>query len=355
MKILQVMAGNDHGGAETAFVDMCIAMHQAGLEIEVATRPNPVRVPQLEQAGIKVHEMRFGGPFDLTTKPKLGRLINSFEPDIVLTWMARAASKTPAYKKGSGGKPYLVVTRVGGYYKMKNFRSVDYFCAVTPDLKQYLIGIGAPADKIAVINNFAEMEEDAPPVSKADFDTPQDALVLITLARLHPNKALDILLQSLTQLPGVYAWIAGEGPSRGELEILAQQLGVMDRVRFLGWRTDRAALLKTCDVCVFPSRVEPFGTVFAQAWAAKIPVVVSDSEGPKQFCHNGQDCLMVPKDNAAALTAAIRRMLDDKDLQARVVAEGYKEYLARFTKQASVHAYTSYFETILKQADLART
>lgn len=55
MKILQVMAGAEQGGAETAFVDICIALHEAGERVEVVTRPNAVRVPQLEQAGIKVH------------------------------------------------------------------------------------------------------------------------------------------------------------------------------------------------------------------------------------------------------------------------------------------------------------
>ena len=50
MKILQVMAGAPHGGAETAFVDMCLAMHEAGEQIEVATRANDIRVPKLEYA-----------------------------------------------------------------------------------------------------------------------------------------------------------------------------------------------------------------------------------------------------------------------------------------------------------------
>ena len=81
MKILQVMAGNDHGGAETAFVDMCIAMHEAGMEIEVATRANPVRVPALEAAGIKVHTLPFGGPIDVFTGWKLGRIIKQIRRD----------------------------------------------------------------------------------------------------------------------------------------------------------------------------------------------------------------------------------------------------------------------------------
>lgn len=52
MKILQVMAGAQHGGAETAFVDMCLALHDAGEQVEVVTRPSPLRVTRLEKAEI---------------------------------------------------------------------------------------------------------------------------------------------------------------------------------------------------------------------------------------------------------------------------------------------------------------
>jgi hypothetical protein len=67
MKILQVMAGARHGGAETAFVDMCLAMHEAGEIIQVVTRRNDLRVPQLRDAGIGVHTLRFGGRLDVFT------------------------------------------------------------------------------------------------------------------------------------------------------------------------------------------------------------------------------------------------------------------------------------------------
>ena len=112
MKILQVMAGGDHGGAETAFVDMCIAMRDAGMDIEVATRANEVRVPALEGAGIKVHTLPFGGPLDIFTPWKLGRIIKNFSPLIVQTWMSRAAQKTPNWKSTKTPQRYLVVSRL---------------------------------------------------------------------------------------------------------------------------------------------------------------------------------------------------------------------------------------------------
>lgn len=356
MKILQVMAGNDHGGAETAFVDMCVAMHEAGTEIEVATRANDVRVPALQKAGIRVHPLPFGGPIDVFTTWKLGRIIRDFSPLIVQTWMSRAAQKTPNWKSLKTPQRYLVVSRLGGYYKVKNFKSADYFNTITPDIKRHLIDGGIEADRIRHINNFAETETEtetvSTPVNRADLKTPADATVLLSLGRLHHSKAYDILLKALAELPGVHAWIAGEGPDRAMLQRLASDLGVTDRAHFLGWRTDRSALLRACDICVFASRIEPFGTVFAQAWAEKVPVIVSDADGPKQFCHDGEDSLMIPKNDHAALRDAVLRLSGDAALRTRLVDNGYARYRDEFTKEKSVSAYLGFFIEILKRENI---
>lgn len=349
MKILQVMAGGKHGGAEMAFVDMCIAMHEAGMEIEVATRANKVRVPLLEKAGIKVHTLPFRGPVDIYTPWRLGKIIEKFSPLIVQTWMSRAAQKTPNWKDTQTSQRYLVVSRLGGYYKISHFKNTDYFNTITPDIQNHLVKGGVAAERILHINNFAETDTHVLPVTKTQFDTPEDAPVLLTLARLHESKAIDVLLKSLVDLPGVYAWVAGEGPLRSELEKLAADLGVAERVRFLGWRTDRAALLQTADICVFISRYEPFGTVFVQAWAEKTPVIVSDADGPKQFCIDGEDSLVVPKDDIGATTAAIQKLLGDKDLQQKITMRGFERYRNEFTKEKTVAAYLDYFVTILQK------
>lgn len=345
MKILQVMAGAAHGGAETAFVDMCVAMKESGQDVVAVTRSNPVRVPALREAGVPVHILPFGGAVDLYTPWALTRIVAQEKPRIVQSWMARAAQKIRKSKTGS----YVTVSRLGGYYKLKNFQNTDYFTVIAPDIGRHLIEGGVVEDRIRFIPNFAEMEKVVTPMRKADFDTPEEAPVLLTLARLHRSKALDIVIAALVEIPGAYLWLAGEGPERAALETLAMEKGVADRVRFLGWRTDRAALLQAADICVFASRFEPFGTVFAQAWAAGTPVIVSDADGPRQFCRDGEDCLMVPRDDTAALAGAVRRVLEDSALAAKIVDAGIKRYRATFTKDASVDAYLDYYREILER------
>ena len=90
----------------------------------------------------------------------------------------------------------------------------------------------------------------------------------LALARLHEKKGLDTLLDATAKVPGLYVWIAGEGPLEAELKAHCTRLGLDDRVRFLGWRNDRGALLAASTFVAFPSRYEPFGTVTVDAWAA---------------------------------------------------------------------------------------
>ncbi|PJB72914.1 MAG: glycosyl transferase [Alphaproteobacteria bacterium CG_4_9_14_3_um_filter_47_13] len=355
MKILQVMAGATHGGAETAFVDMCIALSDAGEQIEIVTRPNPLRVGRLEKAGITVHELRFGGMWDIYTTLRLKKIIGKFQPHIVQTWMSRASWKTPSWSKEDKIQRYFTVARLGGYYKLKYFKNMDYYTTITPDIRRYLVESGIPQERVFHINNFAEVEEVTRPVHRSDLDTPEDAIVLLALGRLHKAKGFDTLQQAVKNVPGVYLWIAGEGPDRAELEALCAELGLSDRVRFLGWRDDRAALFQSVDICVFSSRYEPFGTVFVQAWAQKVPLITTSAEGPLQYVKNGEDALMVPVDDVAALSNAIQCLVSDKELTAKLVYNGYQRYLEELTCEKTVRSYLTMYHGILEKHGLVAT
>lgn len=346
MRILQVMAGAQHGGAETAFVDMCIALHEAGEHVEAVTRSSKIRVPALEAAGIKVHVLPFGGAIDVFTPWRIQKIIQQFRPDIVQGWMSRACEKIPAWSSGTDVPRYLTVGRLGSAYKLKYFKNMDYFVAITPDLKKYLVESGIEESRVRHINNFAEVEPVEKPVRRSDFGTPEGVPLLLGLGRLHPAKAFDTLIKVAEELPGVHVWIAGEGPQRGQLERLIGELGLEDRVKLLGWRTDRAALLQACDICTFISRKEGFGTVFVQAWAQKTPVVVCDAEGPRQYVRHREDGMVAPVDDVAAIRKCILDILADKAFAEKLAENGYIRYKKEFTKESCLREYLRYYHEV---------
>jgi len=346
VKILQVMAGAVHGGAETAFVDMCLALKAEGHDIVVVTRPHPVRVPVLQEAGIIVHTLPFAGKLDFITAWRMRKIIAKFQPQIVQTWMSRAPLYVPRWNPESTLPRYAVVARLGSPYKFKYFKNADYFVAITPDIRAYLIAQGVRSEQVMHINNFAEVEPVHTTLSRKDYNIPEDAFLVLGLGRLHAAKAFDTLIAAIAQLPDVYLWIAGEGPERKNLEVLIAALGLDTRVKLLGWQTDRAALFQASDLCAFISRVEGFGTVFVQSWAQHVPVVVCDADGPRQFVRHEEDGLMGPMDDVEAIATSIKRLRDDPVLRDRLVQNGFMRYEAEFTKAACVQAYLSYYETI---------
>ncbi|MGE5476649.1 MAG: glycosyltransferase, partial [Bacteroidales bacterium] len=185
------------------------------------------------------------------------------------------------------------------------------------------------------------------PASRKTFSTPEGAPLLLALGRLHKNKAFDVLIKALARVPEAYLWLAGEGPLRAELELLAARLGVISRIRFLGWREDVASLFAAADLFVCPSRHEPLGNVVIEGWAQGIPVVACASEGPSQLIDDGIDGVLVPVDDDNALAAAINRLIADRPLAAHIGASGRAAYEDQFTEAAVVARYIDFFTKVI--------
>ena len=119
-------------------------------------------------------------------------------------------------------------------------------------------------------------------------------------------------------------------------------------MRFLGWRDDVAALFAAADVFVCPSRHEPLGNVVVEAWAQAVPVVAAASAGPMELIEDETSGLLVPIDDAGALAAGVRRVLEDGDTRARLIAAGAAAFDAGFTESAIVERYRGFFDAIVR-------
>ena len=333
---MQVMAGAERGGAERFFVALTAALARAGVTQHAVLRDQPDRLAALDAAGVPCDTLPFGGPFDWRSGPALGRRIKAFRPDIVLSWMSRAASRVPRGRHAHLG-------RLGGYYDLKYFAGCDLLVCNDPSVVDHCRRQGWPEGRLRLIRNFADLRpvaagrQEAPP-------RPAAAPLVLALGRLHPNKAFDILLKALAIETRPRLWLAGEGDERAELESMAARLGVTDRVHFLGWRQDVAALFAAADICVVPSRQEPFGNVVVEAWGHGTPLVAAASAGPANAVRPDEDALLVPVDDPQALAAAIARLIDEPGLAARLAEAGHARYAAEFTEAVCVEQYMRLFD-----------
>jgi glycosyltransferase involved in cell wall biosynthesis len=341
MRILHIMASKANGGAETYSTDVMLSLHQQKIDQCIVMAKDAPRYKELENAGLRMAPWPLSVPTLFAQKLLVRHLIKREKPDIVQSWMRRGAALA-----GKTSPKAMILGWFGGYYDTSKFRNCTHLIGVTKDIVKHMLKNGVAATHAHFIPTFPDVSL-VPPLDRATLATGRQARVLLALSRLHPKKGLDTLLASLQQLTDCVVWLAGDGPLRRELETLARTLGVIDRVRFLGWRTDRAALLRAADICVLPSRYEPFGTVILEAWAAGTPLVACASAGPAATVENGVTGLLTPINDASALTSAIRKVLDDEDLRRRLVAQGYAAYIKDYTREAVTQQWLKLYKSLI--------
>jgi glycosyltransferase involved in cell wall biosynthesis len=338
---MHVMAGAKEGGAENIMLESVLALAGAGVPQAVVTRAdNTFRLKAFRDAGIDVATAGFNRLWPFPTHAALSETIARFRPDVIEYWMGRAGQFAPAAHRRKS------VAWYGGYYQLKRFVNCEWHVGLTKDLLRHIRDQGVPENRSTIIHTYADFTG-AAPADRAALDTPADAPVALALARLHWKKGLDTLLDATAKVPDLYVWIAGEGPIEAELKAQCTKLGLDDRVRFLGWRNDRGALLAASTFVAFPSRYEPFGTVTVDAWAASRPLVAADAVGPAAYVEDGVSGLLVPKDNVQALATAMARVIGEPGLAAKLVAGGRAAYEAQFTKAAFLRDSLDFYNRVI--------
>lgn len=340
MRILHLMAGKGNGGAETYAADMILALHEQGIEQIAVLDPRQARRADVQRAGVTVDVAVLQWPLPPLQRGRLRRLIANWQPDLVHCWMRRAATLVSPLK-------VPVIGWFGGYYDVANFPNCSHFIGVTPDIVRHQHEQGVLEARSFFVPTFPVTEGHDQPLDRAALGAAPGKTVLLALSRLHPKKGLDTLVQAMKDLPDCVLWLAGDGPMRETLRSHAAQRGVTERVKFLGWRTDRGALLRAADICVLPSRYEPFGTVMLEAWACGTPLVAAAAAGPAAFVQHGVNGLLVPINDPKALAQAIRQLRDDAALRARLAQGGLASYEAQFTRPAVTARMLEVYRQIL--------
>ena len=176
---------------------------------------------------------------------------------------------------------------------------------------------------------------DVPPVAHSS----NGAVRMVTVAHLVARKRHEVVLRALARLDPARRpdyLVIGDGPCRLGLERLAAELGVADRVRFLGQLDNPEAVARAaaCDLFVMPGVEEPFGVAFVEAMAAGLPAIGSRGEGgPEDIAAAGPGMVLVEPGDAAGLASVIDRLIADRSELARLGAAARETVAANFTWQ----------------------
>ena len=340
VKVAQILAGAEQGGAENFFVRLVSGLQASGRYSQHAfLRNHQHRIDSLRQNGVSAQGFRFGSSVHFLDHQRYLKALKDCDPEIVMTWMNRASKATP---KGN----YRLVSRLGHYYDLKYYRHADYWVGISKGICDHLIKGGMPASKVIHIPNFAD-ETEVSPLPRNSFDTPVDRPLLLAAGRLHVNKGFDVLLRALVEIPDACLWLAGSGPEEKSLKQQCNDLNLNDRVRFLGWRTDVTALMRTADLFVCPSRHEGLGSIVMESWFHGCPIIATNSQGPGEVIEDGETGLLTPVDQVEPLVTGIKRLLEDGEGIKRLTKNAKAHYHQFYCKDVIVKMYESFYSEIL--------
>ncbi|MHA7775262.1 glycosyltransferase [Roseibium sp. M-1] len=340
-KLAHIHLGVD-GGAERFFVRLSRAFAKRGIQQIAFIKPGrpwrdelaehcEVRELTFSRSHIKRHFVRW----------HIARQIRNFGAKATMGWMSPASKWLP--KPGPDMRTFL---RLGDWPDgFHTYGNVQDLIGNTPEIIRQAIEMGWPAERAHVISNFVDpLPEDLKPVNRADYNTPEDATVLIHLGRFVPRKRFDLMIEAIARLPeNIHAWLIGDGELMDDMKALAARLNVSGRVHFLGWQRDPSPFLKAADILVCPADEEPLGNVVLEGWNAGLPVVATASPGPSWLIEHGKTGLLSPCGDVEGLVGNVESLTGN-----RMVGE-------RLQEEANSHLKTRYLEDIIcaQYADLA--
>lgn len=188
---------------------------------------------------------------------------------------------------------------------------------------------------------------------RAELNTPDDATVIIQVSRMETGKGHKLHFEALSllrDLPGWICWLVGGAQNQNEQEYLAElkdaatRLGISDRVRFSGPRSDVHQLLRAADIFCQPNTSsDSFGIVFIEALYARLPVVTTEMGAVHEFID--ESCgVLVPPANAHALADSLRKLITNSAERDRLGTAGP----IRANQLCDPAAYLSHFEESIR-------
>lgn len=361
-KILYLITKSNWGGAGKYVYDLALEAANRGFEVTVAAgKPSGEGelLTRLQQAGIRTiplpsvkRDIQFLGEFNNLWQ--LIKLLKRERPDIIHL----NSSKIGGLGSLAGRLarvPKIIFTGHGWAFNEERFFLSQWLIglshwvtillthqtiAVSKQTAKQLLKFPWVKNKITTIYNgldtpqFLDKKEARVKLSPED----QDTIWLGTIAELHKNKGLDILLlafkQVLARVGGLSLIIMGEGEERENLARLITKLNLTNNVRLLG-RVERAATyLPALDLFILPSRTEALPYAVLEAGAAGLPVIASRVGGIPEIIVDEQSGLLVTAGNYKDLGLAIEKLLTHKDL-AKKYGENLKNKITtEFTQKS---------------------
>ena len=248
-------------------------------------------------------------------------------------------------------RSYLPITRFG-------IEQSDGVTAISKYLRDKTFADFAIKRPIEVIPNFVNcdlympLEPGARAEARKAYAAPDERL-LIHLSNFRPVKrvmdVVQIFARVAREVPS-HLLLVGDGPDRSQAEMLASQLGIRERVHFLGKQDSVSELLPLADLMLMPSELESFGLAALEAMACRVPAISTRVGGVSELIDDGVTGFLFPVGEVEAMAQCAIELLQDPDRLETMGAAARQTAQDRFCASRIIPLYEKYYEQVAQQA-----
>lgn len=372
-RILLLARALGSGGSERQLAETAKALHKRGWDVHVGCfHDSGLRAKELREAGISIIRLpvtSFLSPVSvLRGLLCFGRYVLRRRIDLTHSFDAPTAIFGAFAAKLFARQVVLTSQRSARTLRTKRElrllrvtdRIVDGIVVNCEAVRNHLIGDeGIEAERIRLCYNGLNTRQFFPAREAVRPDNLRNALIIGTVCVLRPEKGLHVLMQAFAiavrQYPKMKLLIVGSGPVRGELETLAQRLGVHELVVFQPDTSDVALWLNRIDVFVLPSLSEAFSNSLMEAMACGSVAVASRVGGNPELVNDGKTGLLFEPGDATGLAAQLVRLANDPDMRRELAAAAVEFIHSRLTVEAAADRMEEIYREYLGQARSAQS
>ena len=310
----------------------------------------------------EVHELPMHGDADLSMAPRLYRLIRRTRPDLLHLHSRIGADLWGGVAGRLAGVPVVHTRRVDNPESRPvvtiKYRLYHRVIAISEEIGRVLVSEGLPPGKLRVVRSAVDQGRYARPCDRAAataaLGIPGDALLLGVVAQLIGRKGHRVLLAALPPLaaayPGLRVLFFGQGPLEAALAREIAAAGLSRVVTLAGFRHDLETILPCLDLLVHPAMMEGLGVSLLQASSAGVPIVASRAGGIPEAVRDGENGLLVPPGDAAALGAAVGALLGDPERRQALGTGGQALMAREFSIDAMVEGNLSVYRELVPES-----
>lgn len=374
LRIVHILTTLGVGGAEKHLLWLAEGQRAAGHDVHVVYLKGKGELAQVFlDKGVAVHRVPMDG---LLRAPaalgELTALLRRLQPDVVHTHLLKADAVGSVAARRAGVRAVIsskhnderaLLRRPVGIIHGWLMSKVHRIIALSDHVARFVSEHGrVPRDRIRRIYYGVDSEllgaQRSRGAVRRELGLADDTPVLVCVGRLAPQKDHPTLFAAMALLPPdvVLLVVGGDpfGDGEARLRGVAQDLGVTDRVRFLGIRHDVPDLLVASDLFVLPSLWEGLGLVFLEAMAVGLPIVASNVSAIPEVVDDGVSGWLVPPGDPPALAAAIQRALGDSAARQAAGLAGHMRLLERFALPRMIDETLTVYRDVLWEQQLGR-